>query len=315
MPKFLDRPTWYDSNGEEAYAEEYKSIVIDSNNFEIQFKDLAPGKYVLVGNSNNATYTASIIVYDKGSLKFTNSYNKETGTIPVYLTKTVMTGLMGAQTICLILENVGYDDTSLGLFLPSISGITGPGKITYVSINYNAINSSAIINAIKSYGGYTINGLPLNAGKQIWAPISSGTNDYILTSGGTGAPKWSPPSSKYIIAKMLTTIPINNVTYASTTGRTWGLYLKIFGTVPVTVSVNNSGGATLLDSVRYFDGIIYHPADSRNLVVFGYSSTSTTSPTYYTSGQSSVTLSSSDTSLKVRTDTSAGYAHVFYAEY
>lgn len=315
MPKFLDRPTWYDSNGEEAYAEEYKSIVIDSNNFEIQFKDLAPGKYVLVGNSNNASYTTSINVYDKGNLKFTNSYNKETGKFPVYLTKTVFPGLMGVQTIYLILENVGYDDTSLGLFLPSSLGSVGPGEITYVSITYSAIDSSATINSVKSYGGYTINGFPLNAGKQIWAPIATGMTGYILTSGGTGAPKWSPPSSKYIIGNKLTTIPINNVTYASTTGRTWGLYLKILGTVPVTVTVNSASGATLLDSVRYFDGIVYHTADSRNLIVIGYSSTSTAAPTFYAPGTSSVTLSSADTSLRVRTDSSAGYVHVFYAEY
>ena len=97
---------------------------------------------------------------------------------------------MGAQTIYLILENVGYDDTSLGTFLPSALGGIGPGQITYVSISYDAISSSATINTVKSYGGYTINGLPLNAGKQIWAPISAGTPNYILTSGGTGAPTW-----------------------------------------------------------------------------------------------------------------------------
>ena len=193
MPKFLDAPSWYNSSGSETIGRGEIVITTSTSNNEFQLCNDFPDDCNILFDVNHS-----------GSITFRiSSSNTPTITVTTYPTNVPILVRKRRKSNSTY-PGVIYEFTNMSLqqvITSSNTFIAGvsQGQVCVLSA---ANPSTATSTNMWTYGNPTvgnINGKSLYAGP-IYAPVSSGTDGYILTSNGSGAPSWTSKFSFEMVA-------------------------------------------------------------------------------------------------------------------
>lgn len=197
MPKFLDRPQWFDDWGRENFSSGVQYIEVDNGDTIVINSSSGvaypPGRYYLKWTRESG-YAASIsFSFTGGSIPLTFSYNPMEeyginlyGLDAVYFDLYVLFNKQSSNSVCyVVFHNLELqnqrEDTIDDSVLAQVSygssfAITSTGSTTTIQKNLTSFK----INNQSSY-----------VGDVIYAPVTNPAGGKILQSTGSGAPSWT----------------------------------------------------------------------------------------------------------------------------
>ena len=244
MPKFLDRPQWFDDLGEENFASGIRYIEVD-NGDTITINSASgvsylPGRYYLKWVGDRGSTASISFSFTGGTIPLTFSYSPSEealgncyGLEAVYFDLYVMNNKIRSNSLCyVVFHNVeiqnqrGSTIDSSALFsvsYGSLLAITSTGSTTTIEKNPTSIG---------------INGTTSFSEASFYAPISNPAGGKILQSNGSNAPQWA--DFKINNAALGTS---TSSIYAPTSGGTSGYLLASGGSTstPVWRSIQSNG--------------------------------------------------------------------------
>ena len=217
MPKFLDAPSWYDSNGTILSAEGRYVINLTAEDFDTQSETGVARARIDI---SNLPYGTKGVIYSPSTALATMQYigiralSNQTGslelaysisTMPfvpygIFFTISRQATDMNGKTIIFENATIYKNETNLVSLYPSaysnpvivaINGTLGRAILVYSGVKVNSFNGD--------------NTLESNIG--LYAPTTSGTSGQLLQSSGTGAPTWMANGEEGQVLKMGSTMP------------------------------------------------------------------------------------------------------------
>lgn len=320
MPKFLDVPSWYDEYGKENSSIGAQTISVDAGT-TVDISSLSAGIYKLkyVGDyiqSGTVTFalSSSLSITAQFMAAFQmDAFNDswfELGEANLSMGTNVWARMLTFHNMC-ISSNYSDSVSNNMTISPTI------GRSFTLQLNYmNSVSNMYAATVVDAGFSITLPGVTnTQSSRSIYAPTSAGATGQFLVSNGSGTPpKWAYIMGDLVSSANSLSIPIRNVTYASSSGMNWGIFLRIMSSVTVNLSVSGKSGTQLLQNIYSFDGMIYHSSGSRNLQIIGYRAMSQTSAPSFYSYSTSIQLSSADTSFNLSYVDAPGVLNCFYWE-
>lgn len=219
MPKFLDAPSWYDTNGNILSAEGRYVINLTSEDFDIQS---SAGTARATVNISNLPYGTKGVIYSPSETLATMQYIEITAssnqtvdlefsysmtTFPytsygIFFTISHQTVDMNGKTI--IFENATINQFESGSYVRLYPSII-PNPVEVVA---NGITGTVLPMATGVKVGY-FNGNTSNySNVNFYAPTTSGSSGQLLQSSGAGAPTWMANGEEGQFLRMGSTMPI-----------------------------------------------------------------------------------------------------------
>lgn len=249
MPKFLDVPSWYDSNGTILSAEGRYVINLTAEDFDTQSETGVARARIDI---SNLPYGTKGVIYSPSTALATMQYigiralSNQTGslelaysisTMPfvpygIFFTISRQATDMNGKTIIFENATIYKNETNLVSLYPSaysnpvivaMNGTLGRAILVYSGVKVNSFNGD---NTLESNIGF-------------YAPTTSGTSGQYLQSNGSGAPVWKDsnfielPKDAVSYSNSMLEIDLSSIT-------DWSTYYYVFGTARASSSSSSS---------------------------------------------------------------------------
>ena len=245
MPKFLDRPQWFDDWGQENFSSGVQYIEVDNGDtitiLTTSSINYPPGRYRLKWVGNRGSAVSFNINLNGGTIAVDYTFSSQEvadrslyGIEAVYFDLYEMAHKNSIYNYCyIVFHNLRLENTQSESLAGGVIGVVSYGSS--FAVTCMGSSSPMLSNNLSSY---TINGLSSFIGEGIYAPITNPSGGKILQSNGDAAPQW-------------TDFKINNAAlgtstssiYAPTSGGTSGYLLASGGltSTPVWRSIQLNG--------------------------------------------------------------------------